>query len=1306
MLWRGQVRSFQASARLLAVLGIGAGVLAAGAVPADAQTRPAPTRFRVEAVRHVSGGDAEVDLTWLYPTRPGATGFTVRYDLSRANPYPSCDNSTPTGSQMDSGTAGGGDRRITIRTLDRETSACFWIRADFAGAQFSDWTLVESSPIDLRDETSPGTIPAPNRPMVYAGDARVTVTFAPAGNPGVCHGSDADGNEIRWAYAQWFYTRRLEGEPFGDDPTATVEARALAASAGGNHPVVQNIANGNSYVFKIRLECQAAISPWSEESEVVTPRGTDEEITEPQGLRVVPVRVAGRDTAALTVTWDHPTSGRPDRYRLQYRRGAMDVTDVASEWTSVTLPGSSGSYDITGLRFNAEYEIWLRAEAEDARPDCMEQAESVDPCGPWATISGNTGGTNQPPVAVDEVEPIVLEVEITRAVDVAHYFSDPDGDTLMFSAFSQNTAVVTATISGSTVTIKAVRAGSATVSVSATDPGGLSARIGIEVTVQEEPLAAVPAVPVDVEAFIGPAGPAVLWEPPAPVAGVVVSGYQVSWRDDVDRVWEDAVQVGGGAEARTWAPMVAAVPGRIYEFRVRALSAAGTGPWSAPATVTAPALSTPSAPVDVEAFIGPDGPAVLWEPPPPVAGAVVTGYEVSWRDDVDRVWSQAVHVGGGAEARTWTPMVAAVPGRTYEFRVRALSDDRPGPWSAPATVDAPALSIPSSPLAVEAFVGPDGPAVLWEPPPPVAGADIIRYDVSWRTDVNRAWTDYSSVPGGANARTWAPMVAAVPGRTYEFRVRAVSAAGAGAWSVPAIVAVPELPTPSAPLNLRLASDGGDLVATWDEPTDIDSIPVTGYTLRFRGTGMDGSWRTEDVRAGTLRSRIPASYGLVRGGTYRVQVRALGAGGAGPWSAEAETTIPELILPGLPIWLEPMEVAGGGIALSWEEPRNAAEATVSGYEVAIWNLTAVEPPSSANVLRRSDQLGHTYQPDVIPPGCQYTARVRAVGENGRGDYAYMPAARLSGPVCGDLLPSPPTGVEAEAGGFDELARTRSVSVTWSQGGDIDAQFHLIRFSTADGGRVQTYRTSEQPLVAPRPAGRWRVEAQAGVTVAGQSGHSAWSEAFELEVSEPPPFLVSLRDITVKPQRRHGCRPYNGPVEGEAEAYLSPGPLPYSVEAEAASTGAVDVQLSSARDLSLSFTFLPGEVTHPLTTWVDCGVREGERAEVGITGVTPPNRYSGRVFADPAVHEVDVGDLTPVPSVPAAAVVLLGAVLAGLGAVRLRRVSRLDDPSEGTETTTRTQRPAETRTAARTRIEPEGRPPNENQPSRDGDRPAKP
>ena len=75
-------RTILTATRLLAILGIGTGVLA-GTVPADAQSYTAPTRFSVEAIRHLSGGDAEVDLTWLHPTVPGATGFTVRYDLFR-----------------------------------------------------------------------------------------------------------------------------------------------------------------------------------------------------------------------------------------------------------------------------------------------------------------------------------------------------------------------------------------------------------------------------------------------------------------------------------------------------------------------------------------------------------------------------------------------------------------------------------------------------------------------------------------------------------------------------------------------------------------------------------------------------------------------------------------------------------------------------------------------------------------------------------------------------------------------------------------------------------------------------------------------------------------------------------------------------------------------------------------------------------------------------------------------------------------------------------------------------------------------
>ena len=595
MLWLGQLRSFQASVRLLAVLTVSAGLLA-GAVPADAQNTPAPTRFRVEAIRHVSGGDAEIDLTWLYPTGPGATGFTVRYDLFRT--HQTCQTATPTGS-FNAETAGGADRRITIPALDRENFACFWIRADFAGALPSAWKLVESSPIDVRDETQIGTIPAPPSPGVRAGDARVTITFAAQSIPGFC---TVEIDEVDVLTTMWYYTRRLEGEPFGDNPTDTVHVLSLAGLRGGYFPAVQNIENGNSYVFKIRLRCKGPtgpVSPWSEESVPVTPRSTANQITEPQGLSVVPIRVEGRDTAALRLTWGHPSSGAPDRYRLQYYRG---TGEEATPWTSVTLPGSSMTYDLTGLMFNSEYQIRLRGESDDARPDCkIDDDGLLTPCGPWATVSGNTGNANGAPTATNNPEPIILEVGTSRDIDLAHFFSDPDGDRLTFAAFSQNTQIVTATVSGSTVTITGVNTGTTSVSVSATDPGGLSAQTSIEITVQEEQVA---DPPVEIEAFIGPNGPAVVWEPPPAQGGITITGYDISWRDDLNRVWSDTVRVSGGAAARTWAPMIDAVAGRTYEFRLRTVSVAGFGPWSAPAAITAPDVLTPP-PVEIEAFIGP-----------------------------------------------------------------------------------------------------------------------------------------------------------------------------------------------------------------------------------------------------------------------------------------------------------------------------------------------------------------------------------------------------------------------------------------------------------------------------------------------------------------------------------------------------------------------------------------------------------------------------------------------------------------------------------------------------------------------------
>ena len=74
----------------------------------------------------------------------------------------------------------------------------------------------------------------------------------------------------------------------------------------------------------------------------------------------------------------------------------------------------------------------------------------------------------------------------TATVDLSPYFSDPDGDELSYDAASSNTEVAEVSVTGSSVVVAAGARGVATVTVTARDPGGLSASSPFAVTVSEQ----------------------------------------------------------------------------------------------------------------------------------------------------------------------------------------------------------------------------------------------------------------------------------------------------------------------------------------------------------------------------------------------------------------------------------------------------------------------------------------------------------------------------------------------------------------------------------------------------------------------------------------------------------------------------------------------------------------------------------------------------------------------------------------------------------------------------------------------------
>ena len=99
------------------------------------------------------------------------------------------------------------------------------------------------------------------------------------------------------------------------------------------------------------------------------------------------------------------------------------------------------------------------------------------------TAATTPAGANAAPTAelVPAQEVVTGESLIVNA---SSFFEDPDGDELVFEATSSNSAVATATVSGSRVSVSGIGEGTVMVTVAAHDPEGLSAERSFEVAVR------------------------------------------------------------------------------------------------------------------------------------------------------------------------------------------------------------------------------------------------------------------------------------------------------------------------------------------------------------------------------------------------------------------------------------------------------------------------------------------------------------------------------------------------------------------------------------------------------------------------------------------------------------------------------------------------------------------------------------------------------------------------------------------------------------------------------------------------------
>ena len=162
---------------------------------------------------------------------------------------------------------------------------------------------------------------------------------------------------------------------------------------------------------------------------------------------------------------------------------------------AVNVAGAFSDPDGDALRYGATSDASSVATASVSGSDVTLTGEApgsatitvtaTDPGGlsVTQTFEVTVTSANRAPTASTAIPDQSVEEGTQVAVDVAGTFSDPDGDALSYGAASDASSVATASVSGSSVTLTGEAPGSATITVTATDPGGLSATQTFGVTV-------------------------------------------------------------------------------------------------------------------------------------------------------------------------------------------------------------------------------------------------------------------------------------------------------------------------------------------------------------------------------------------------------------------------------------------------------------------------------------------------------------------------------------------------------------------------------------------------------------------------------------------------------------------------------------------------------------------------------------------------------------------------------------------------------------------------------------------------------